>query len=49
MGRLLIQAVYAKDFPLVQASVTITALIFVSLNLIVDLMYSVLDPRVRLH
>lgn len=49
VGRLMIQAVYAKDFPLVQASVTIAALMFVSLNLIVDLMYSVLDPRVRLH
>jgi len=48
IGRLMIQAVYAKDFPLVQASVTITALIFVSLNFIVDLLYSVLDPRVRL-
>ena len=49
VGRLLIQSVYTKDFPLVQASVTITALIFVSLNLIVDWIYSVLDPRVRLH
>jgi len=48
IGRLMIQAVYAKDFPLVQASVTITALIFVSLNFIVDMIYSVLDPRVRL-
>ena len=48
IGRLMIQAVYAKDFPLVQASVTITALIFVSLNFVVDLLYSVLDPRVRL-
>ncbi|MEK6712372.1 MAG: ABC transporter permease [Nitrospinota bacterium] len=49
IGRLLIQAVYAKDFPLVQASVTITALIFVSINFIVDLLYCVLDPRVRLN
>ena len=49
IGRLMIQAVYAKDFPLVQASVTITALIFVSLNFIVDMLYSVLDPRVRLN
>ena len=49
IGRLMIQAVYAKDFPLVQASVTITALIFVTLNFIVDLLYSVLDPRVRLN
>ncbi len=49
IGRLMIQAVYAKDFPLVQASVTITALIFVSLNFFVDFIYSYLDPRVRLH
>ncbi|MFQ6110960.1 MAG: ABC transporter permease [Nitrospinota bacterium] len=49
VGRLMIQAVYSKDFPLVQASVTIMALIFVSLNLIVDFLYTYLDPRVRLH
>ena len=49
IGRLMIQAVYTKDFPLVQASVTITALIFVSLNMAVDFVYSYLDPRVRLH
>ena len=49
IGRLMIQAVYARDFPLVQASVTITALIFVSLNFFVDFIYSYLDPRVRLH
>ncbi|HJP15328.1 MAG: ABC transporter permease [Nitrospinota bacterium] len=48
IGRLMIQAVYAKDFPLVQASVTIAALIFVSLNFLVDFIYSYLDPRVRL-
>lgn len=49
IGRLMIQAVYTKDFPLVQSSVTITALIFVSLNFAVDFLYSYLDPRVRLH
>lgn len=49
IGRLMIQAVYTKDFPLVQSSVTITALIFVSLNIAVDFVYSYLDPRVRLH
>ena len=48
IGRLMIQAVYAKDFPLVQASVTIMALLFVTLNLAVDLIYTVLDPRARL-
>ncbi len=49
IGRLMIQAVYTKDFPLVQSAVTITALIFVSLNFAVDFVYSYLDPRVRLH
>jgi peptide/nickel transport system permease protein len=49
IGRLMIQAVYAKDFPLVQASVTIAAVIFVTLNFFVDFIYSYLDPRVRLH
>ena len=36
IGRLMIQAVYAKDFPLVQTSVTIAAVIFVSINFLVD-------------
>jgi len=49
IGRLMIHAVYAKDFPLVQAAVTIAALIFVSLNFLVDVIYSILDPRVRLN
>lgn len=48
IGRLTVQAVYAKDLPLVQASVTILALIFVAVNLLVDLLYSYLDPRIRL-
>ncbi len=48
IGRLMIQAIYAKDFPLVQASVTIMALLFVTLNLAVDLIYTILDPRARL-
>jgi len=47
VGRLTIQAIQAKDLPLVQASVTFLATIFVALNLIIDLLYVVLDPRVR--
>ncbi|MFC1492196.1 ABC transporter permease [Nitrospinota bacterium] len=49
IGRLMIQAVYAKDFPLVQASVTVAALIFVTLNFFVDFIYSYLDPRIRVR
>jgi len=47
VGRLTIQAIQGKDLPLVQASVTFLATIFVVLNLIIDLLYVVLDPRVR--
>jgi len=47
VGRLTIQAIQGKDLPLVQASVTFLATIFVVLNLFIDLLYVMLDPRVR--
>ena len=47
VGRLTIQAIQGKDLPLVQASVTVLATIFVVLNLLIDLLYAVMDPRVR--
>jgi len=46
VGRLAVQAIYQRDFPLVQAVVFIFALIFVAVNLIVDLLYAWLDPRI---
>jgi peptide/nickel transport system permease protein len=49
VGRLVLQAVNTKDFPLVQAAVTILALTFVLINLVVDVLYTALDPRVRLR
>jgi peptide/nickel transport system permease protein len=48
VGLLTLQAIYSKDLPVVQASVTVTATIFVLVNLAVDLLYTVLDPRIRL-
>ena len=48
VGRLTIQAIQAKDLPLVQACVLFLALIFVLANLLVDLLYAYLDPRIRL-
>ena len=48
VGRLAIQAIYNRDYPVVQASVFILASIFVMVNLIVDLIYTYLDPRVKL-
>ncbi len=47
IGRLTIQAIAARDLPLVQGVITFGALIFVLVNLAVDLSYSVLDPRIR--
>jgi ABC-type dipeptide/oligopeptide/nickel transport system permease component len=48
VGRLVFNAITQKDIPLVQASVIVFALMFVVLNLSVDILYGFLDPRVRL-
>jgi peptide/nickel transport system permease protein len=48
VGRLSIQAINGRDIPLVQACVIVLASIFVLINLVVDLIYTVLDPRIRL-
>jgi peptide/nickel transport system permease protein len=47
IGRLLVQAIYTRDFPIVQATVMIVAVIFVLINLFVDLAYAWLDPRIK--
>jgi len=48
MGKLIIEAIYNLDRPIVVAYLMIIVFIFVTLNLIVDITYSVLDPRVRI-
>ena len=47
LGRLALKAIYARDYPLVQAVVFISALVFVVINLVVDIIYSIIDPRIR--
>lgn len=47
IGRLVVQAIQQRDFPIVQGVVLLTAFIFVMINLLVDLTYVALDPRVR--
>ena len=49
IGRLAIEAIAARDFPVVQADVFFIALAFVVINLGVDVLYTWLDPRVRLR
>ncbi|MCI0789001.1 MAG: ABC transporter permease [Chloroflexi bacterium] len=47
MGRILIEAVQHRDFPLLQAAIVIIGLAIVTINLMVDLLYGWLDPRIR--
>ncbi|MFD1414299.1 ABC transporter permease [Oceanobacillus jeddahense] len=47
VGQLLILAIYNRDFPLVQAIIIILAGIFVVVNLLVDILYAVIDPRIK--
>ena len=46
IGKLAVDAVYARDFPLVQAAVLFMGLVFLGVNLLVDLIYTRLDPRI---
>jgi len=47
LGRLLVDAVNARDYPLVQGAAFLFALSFVFVNLLVDLLYAYIDPRIR--
>ena len=47
MGKLVVDAIYFRDFPVVQTVLIISATIFVVINLLVDALYTVVDPRIR--
>jgi ABC-type dipeptide/oligopeptide/nickel transport system permease component len=47
LGRYTLLAILKRDFPVIQGAVLFMAVVFVTINLIVDLLYSVLDPRIR--
>jgi ABC-type dipeptide/oligopeptide/nickel transport system permease component len=47
VGRLAVQSIFVRDYPVVQAGVLVLALVFVAINLLVDLLYGALDPRIR--
>lgn len=47
LGRFIVQSIYARDFPLVQTTVLFVAVIVVIVNLVVDILYAFLDPRIR--
>jgi peptide/nickel transport system permease protein len=48
MGRLLVESIYARDYPVVQGCLLLIAMLYVLVNLFVDLLYPVFDPRVKL-
>src|SRR5207253_2464715 len=47
IGRLAIQSIYNRDYPVVQCTVFISAVLFIVINFVIDLIYGLLDPRVR--
>jgi len=47
MGRLVVQAIGQRDFPVVQGAVLVLALLFSLVNVVVDLTYALVDPRIR--
>ncbi|SFJ11674.1 ABC transporter permease [Celeribacter neptunius] len=49
LGRVLIEGILNRDYPVVQGAILVVSAIFVFSNLIVDLLYGVIDPRIRLH
>src|SRR5262249_34555498 len=48
LGRLIVNGILQKDFPIVQGGVLVTALTYVLTNFLVDVLYGVVDPRIRL-
>ncbi|WP_299084922.1 ABC transporter permease subunit [uncultured Ruegeria sp.] len=49
LGSFLVEAIFSRDFPKVQAVVLLTAVVFAVVNLLIDLAYSLLDPRIGGH
>lgn len=47
IGRLIVEGILSKDFPLVQGAILLTAVVYLLVNLITDISYGFLDPRVR--
>ncbi len=48
MGRVMMDAIFARDFPVIQTATLIFAVIWVGINLLVDMIYVVIDPRIKL-
>jgi peptide/nickel transport system permease protein len=49
LGRTTVQAILFRDYPVVQGVVLVTAALFLAVNLGIDVLYAVIDPRIRLR
>jgi len=47
MGRLIVDSILARDYPMIQGSILIFGLLYIMVNLIVDLIYAYVDPRIH--
>jgi peptide/nickel transport system permease protein len=47
IGRLVVQGILARDYPLVQGTMLLFGFVFVLINIVVDIIYTLVDPRVR--
>ena len=47
LGRLIATSIFSRDYPVIQGGLLLTAAMFVGINLLVDILYAFLDPRVR--
>jgi peptide/nickel transport system permease protein len=49
MGTLAFDAIASRDYPVLQGSVTVLALVIIIVNLLVDIAYGIVDPRIRIR
>lgn len=49
VGRLMVDSILSRDYPMVQGAVLLLALCFVLINLLVDILYAFLDPRIQFN
>jgi ABC-type dipeptide/oligopeptide/nickel transport system permease component len=47
VGRLVLWSIYQRDYPLTQSTILFVAVMFMAINLLVDMLYAYLDPRIR--
>jgi len=47
VGRLILWSIYQRDYPLTKSTILFIAVMFMTMNLMVDLLYGYLDPRIR--